>query len=67
MCFTRAFALANASAILPLEFARLPFVALLAYALFGEIPDRWVWIGAAVIFGSTLYVAHREHAAHQTR
>jgi len=65
LCFTRAFALADASAILPLEFARLPFVAILAYALFGEIPDRWVWIGAAVIFGSTLYIAHREHAAHR--
>ncbi len=63
LCFTRAFALADASAILPLEFTRLPFIAVLGYALFGEIPDRWVWIGAAVIFGSTLYIAHRENAA----
>jgi len=63
LCFTRAFALADASAILPLEFTRLPFIAVLGYALFGEIPDRWVWIGAAVIFGSTLYSAHRENAA----
>ena len=65
LCFTRAFALADASAILPLEFARLPCVALLAYALFGEVPDRWVWLGAAVIFASTLYVANREHVAHR--
>ena len=65
LCFTRAFALADASAILPLEFARLPCVALLAYALFGEVPDQWVWLGAAVIFASTLYVANREHMAHR--
>ena len=65
LCFTRAFALADASAILPLEFTRLPFVAVLAYLVFGEVPDKWVWIGAAVIFGSTLYIAHREHAAHR--
>lgn len=65
LCFTRAFALADASAILPLEFARLPFIALLAYALFGEIPDRWVWLGASVIFASTLYVARREHLEHR--
>lgn len=65
LCFTRAFALADASAILPLEFARLPCVALLAYALFGEVPDRWVWLGAATIFASTLYVANREHRAHR--
>ncbi len=63
LCFTRAFALADASAILPLEFTRLPFIAVLGYAMFGEVPDRWVWIGAAVIFGSTLYIAHRENAA----
>ena len=66
LCFTRAFALADASAILPLEFARLPCVAVLAYALFGEVPDRWVWLGAAVIFASTLYVANREHMAHRS-
>jgi drug/metabolite transporter (DMT)-like permease len=65
LCFTRAFALADASAILPLEFTRMPFIAILAYAFLGEIPDKWVWIGAAVIFGSTLYIAHREHIAHQ--
>ncbi len=65
LCFTRAFALADASAILPLEFTRLPFVAVLAYVVFGEVPDKWVWIGAAVIFGSTLYIAHREHTAHR--
>jgi drug/metabolite transporter (DMT)-like permease len=65
LCFTRAFALADASAILPLEFTRLPFVALLAYIVFGEVPDEWTWIGAAVIFSATLYIAHREHAAHR--
>jgi drug/metabolite transporter (DMT)-like permease len=63
LCFTRAFALADASAILPLEFTRLPFVAVLAYVVLGEVPDKWVWLGAAVIFGSTMYIAHREHAA----
>ena len=65
LCFTCAFALADASAILPLEFTRLPFVAILAYIVFGEVPDQWVWLGAAVIFGSTLYIAHREHVAHR--
>jgi drug/metabolite transporter (DMT)-like permease len=63
LCFTRAFALADASAILPLEFTRLPFVAVLAFLFLGEVPDKWVWLGAAVIFSSTLYIAHREAAA----
>jgi drug/metabolite transporter (DMT)-like permease len=67
ICFTRAFALADASAILPLEFTRLPFVAVLAYLVFAEVPDLWVWAGAVVIFGSSLSIAHRENAASRRR
>lgn len=58
--FLRACALADASALMPFEFLRLPVVAIFAYLLFGEVPDQWVWLGAAVIFSSTLYIAHRE-------
>lgn len=67
LCFTRAFALADASAILPLEFTRLPFVAVLGYLIFGEVPDVWVWIGAVVIFAASLSIAHRENAAARKR
>lgn len=60
--FLRACRLADASALMPFEFLRLPVVAVFAFLLFGEVPDRWVWVGAAVIFVSTLYIAHREAA-----
>ena len=60
LALARAFALAAASAVLPLDFLRLVFAAGFGFALFGERPDLWVWIGAAVIFGSTLYTAYRE-------
>lgn len=60
--FLRACALTDASALMPYEFLRLPVVAVFAYALFGEVPDEWVWLGAAIIFSSTLYIAHREAA-----
>ena len=50
------------------EFLRLPVVAIFAYLLFNEVPDEWVWVGAGVIFSSTLYIAHREAAvARQAR
>jgi len=70
--FLRACALTDASALMPYEFLRLPVVAIFAYALFNEVPDQWVWLGAAIIFTSTLYIAHREAvvareaAAHRT-
>lgn len=60
--FLRACRLADASALMPFEFLRLPVVAVLAFLIFGEVPDRWVWAGAGLIFASTLYIAHRESA-----
>lgn len=58
--FTRALAACEASYVLPFDFTRLPMVALLAYLLFGEVPDLWTWIGGAVIVGATVYIARRE-------
>ena len=56
----RALAAADASACAPFEFARLPFAALIGFLWFGEITDLWTWVGAAIIAGSAVYVAHRE-------
>ncbi len=54
---TRSLSIARVSLIAPLDFLRLPLVAVLAYFMFGEIPEASTWIGAAVIFSSTLLVA----------
>ena len=56
----RALASADASACAPFEFARLPFAALIGFLWFGEVTDLWTWVGAAIIAGSSVYVAHRE-------
>jgi drug/metabolite transporter (DMT)-like permease len=47
---TSALGLAPAATVAPMEFARLPFIALVAVALYGEPLDPWVFAGAAVIF-----------------
>ncbi len=60
MALTRSFAAADASAVLPLDYARLVFVAIIAYVAFGEVPDLWTWIGAGVIAGAAIYIAERE-------
>lgn len=62
LTFLRACQLADASALMPFEFLRLPLIAIFAFLLFGEVPDKWVWVGAALICASTLYIAHREAA-----
>jgi len=60
IAFTRSFARADASAILPFDYARLPFVAAIGFLLFDETPDGWTWVGAAVIAAAAVYIAHRE-------
>ena len=57
---TRAYKVADATVVLPFEYTRLPFAALMGLALFGEFPDKWVWIGGTVIFVATIYMVHRE-------
>jgi drug/metabolite transporter (DMT)-like permease len=51
---TRAFSLAEASLIVPIDFLRLPIVAFLAFAIFGQTVPETTWIGGAVIFLATV-------------
>lgn len=56
----KALSMADAGAVLPLDFLRLVFVTLLGIALFGETPDGFTWLGAGLILFSTIYIARRE-------
>ena len=67
IAFTRAFVKADASAVMPFDYARLPFVAAIGFLLFGEAPDLWTWVGAAVIAASAVYIARRESQVAQER
>jgi drug/metabolite transporter (DMT)-like permease len=60
LALTRAYQHADASAVVPFDYARLPFVAAIAFILFGEIPDLWTWVGAAIIASAAIYIARRE-------
>lgn len=63
LCFNRAMGSADASAVLPYEYTRLIFVALMGFLLFSEVPDAWTWAGSLVIFVAGIYIANREIAA----
>ena len=60
LMYTRAIQLAEVTQIQPLDFIRLPMIAILAFFIFDQVPTIWTWIGGAVIFASTAYVTHRE-------
>lgn len=52
-----AFRMADASALAPLDFARLILAGLAGLAVFGEVPDRWTLLGSGLIVASTLLAA----------
>ena len=60
LTLSRAFALAEASAILPYDFVRFGLIATAGIALFGERLDTLTIVGGAVILASTIYLALRE-------
>jgi drug/metabolite transporter (DMT)-like permease len=48
------------SAVAPFRYSILPWAGIAGFTVFGEIPDRWSLIGAALIVGSGVYALHRE-------
>ncbi|WP_323797323.1 DMT family transporter [Nisaea sp.] len=67
LLMTQGFKVAEMSAIQPIKFVQLVWSALIGFAIFGEVPEIFTWIGAAIIVGSISYIAHREAVARRKR
>ncbi|NUH64129.1 DMT family transporter [Sulfitobacter sp. S0837] len=58
-CLTNALSLAPATVVVPIDFVRLPVIAIIGMLLYAEALDVWVFVGAAVIFtGNYLNLWH---------
>ena len=51
---------AEATVVMPMDFTRLLWAAVISYLWFGEFPDMWTWIGSIIVFSSTFYITYRE-------
>jgi drug/metabolite transporter (DMT)-like permease len=60
LCMVSAYKVGDLGAVEPFHFIRLIWAALFGYILFGEIPEIWVWVGAAMIILAVSYLAHGE-------
>ena len=60
LAMNRAFALAEASAVLPYDFVRFGLVTVFGITIFNERLDAMTILGGIVIFGATVYLAVRE-------
>lgn len=59
-CMTRAFKLADATVAVPIDFVRLPLIAVVGALFYNEPFDLMIIVGAAVIFAGTYYSLSRE-------
>lgn len=55
VCLTKALSIAPATVVMPIDFTRLPMIAVIAMFVFGEALDIWVFAGAALIFTGNYY------------
>jgi drug/metabolite transporter (DMT)-like permease len=61
-CMTRAMRHADATAVVPMDFLRVPLTAAAAWAVYGEIVDGWTIVGAALILAANLLNLLRRRA-----
>lgn len=54
-CITKALSLAPATVVTPIDFIRLPTIAVVGMLLYNEAIDIWVFVGAAVIFAGNYF------------
>jgi drug/metabolite transporter (DMT)-like permease len=52
--------LAPASVLAPFSYSQLIWATFAGWLVFGNLPDEWTLVGAAIIIASGLYTAHRE-------
>ena len=60
LCLIRALRLAPASVVAPFSYSSLVWATLFGFVIWGDWPNLWTWLGAALIIGSGLYIFHRE-------
>jgi drug/metabolite transporter (DMT)-like permease len=59
-CLTRSLRIADATLVIPIDFLRLPLIAVVGMMFYGEPLQASILIGAAVIFAGTYYSIRRE-------
>ena len=60
LSLSESFKATDSTTLMPFDFLKLIWTAIIGAWFFAEIPDVFTWIGAAVIFFSGLFIAFRE-------
>jgi drug/metabolite transporter (DMT)-like permease len=55
LCLSRALQIGEAGMVVPLDFLRVPLIAVVGWTLYGEPLSVWLFLGAALILGGIAY------------
>ncbi|MGB7834358.1 MAG: DMT family transporter, partial [Xanthobacteraceae bacterium] len=61
LLLTESYRYAPASVVAPFDYTAMIWAFMLGYALFGELPSAFVFVGAAIVVACGLFVIWREH------
>jgi S-adenosylmethionine uptake transporter len=56
----KALEVAQAVVVAPLQYSLLIWGTIYGYLMFGQLPDSWTWVGAAIIMVTGIYTLNRE-------
>ena len=52
---------AEASKLAPLAYFEIVNNIIIGYYFFGDFPNKWIWLGLAIIISSGFYISFREN------
>ncbi len=59
-CMTRAITLADVTVVIPIDFMRMPIIAILGFYLYSEPFSIWIFLGAVLIFSGNYFNIYHE-------
>jgi drug/metabolite transporter (DMT)-like permease len=60
LCLTESYRSAPVSVVVPFNYSAILWATLFGFAIWGDVPDLPLIVGAALVIGSVLYLLHRE-------
>ncbi|MBL8906859.1 MAG: DMT family transporter [Rhizobiales bacterium] len=63
----RSFDFAEASTLAPFSYTEIIMAVIGGWWFFGDFPDKWTFVGVAILIASAIYMSHRERLRHIER
>jgi len=59
-CLVKSLKIADTTLVMPFQYLKLIWAAIIGYTIFFEKPDFWTWVGGTIVFSAVIYITYRE-------